>query len=109
MEEQRNLTGRAQEMDEQIRSAKLIEDQEIPDGVVAPGQRITLVEEAEDGKTFVYRVLGPWDMTDDTTINYMAPMAQGLLGLSVGDVGEMPSMTGPVKVRIEAIDRIDLQ
>lgn len=109
MEEQRNLTGRAQEMDEQIRSAKLIEDQEIPDGIVAPGQRITLVEEQEDGKTFVYRVLGPWDMIDDNTINYMAPMAQGLLGLSVGDIGEMPSMTGPVKVKIEAIEPIDLQ
>jgi len=108
MEEQRNLTGRAQEMDEQIRSAKLIEDQEIPDAVVAPGQRIKLVEEGDDGKTFEYRVLGPWDMTDDITINYMAPMAQGLLGLEVGDVGEMPSLAGPVKVRIEAIERIEL-
>lgn len=109
MEEQRNLTGRAQEMDEQIKSAKLIEDQEIPDDVIAPGQRITLVEEGDDGKTYSYRVLGPWDMTDDNTINYMAPMAQGLLGLKVGDIGEMPSLTGPVKVRIDAIERIDLQ
>ena len=48
-------------------------------------------------------------MTDDTTINYMAPMAQGLLGLAVGDSGEMPSLTGPIKVRIEAIELIDLQ
>ena len=102
MEEQRNLTGRAQEMDEQIKSAKLIEDQEIPTDVVAPGQTITLVEEDAE-------VLGPWDMTDETTINYMAPMAQGLLGLAVGDVGEMPSLTGPIKVRIEAIELIDLQ
>jgi transcription elongation GreA/GreB family factor len=48
-------------------------------------------------------------MTDDNTINYMAPMAQGLLGLKVGDIGEMPSLTGPVKVRVDAIERIDLQ
>jgi len=108
MEEQRNLTGRAQEMDEQIRSAKLIEDQEIPDDVVAPGQRIKLVQEDDESQTFDYRVLGPWDMTDDNTINYMAPMAQGLLGLEVGDVGEMPSLSGPIKVRVEAIERIDL-
>jgi len=68
-----------------------------------------LVEESEGGRTFDYRVLGPWDMTDDNTINYMAPMAQGLLGLEIGDSGEMPSLAGPIKVRIEAIDRIDLQ
>jgi len=109
MEEQRNLTGRAQEMDEQIRSAKLIEDQEIPDNVVAPGQEITLIEDDDEAKKHVYRVLGPWDMINDETINYMAPMAQGLLGLNVGDTGEMPSLTGPIKVRIEAINRIDLQ
>lgn len=108
MEEQRNLTGRAQEMDEQIRSAKLIEDQEIPEDVVAPGQRITLVEEDNESNKTVYRVLGPWDMTDDTTINYMAPMAQGLLGLELGDVGEMPSLSGPIKVRVEAIEPLEL-
>jgi transcription elongation factor GreA len=109
MEEQRNLTGRAQEMDEQIKSAKLIEDQEIPDDVVAPGQTVTLVEQDEEAKKSTYRILGPWDMTDDTTINYMAPMAQGLLGLAVGDIGEMPSLAGPIKVQIKAIELIDLQ
>ncbi|MGK0203251.1 MAG: transcription elongation GreA/GreB family factor, partial [Planctomycetota bacterium] len=107
--EQRNLTGRAQEMDEQIKSAKLIEDQEIPDDVVAPGQTVTLVEQDEEAKKSTYRILGPWDMTDDTTINYMAPMAQGLLGLAVGDIGEMPSLAGPIKVQIKAIELIDLQ
>jgi len=105
MEEQRNLTGRAQEMDEQIRSAKLIEDQEIPEDVVAPGQRITLVNQ-DTNERFEYRVLGPWDMTDDQTINYLAPMAQGLLGKELGEFGEMPSPTGPIKVRIDAIERI---
>ena len=108
MEEQRNLTGRAQEMGEQIRNAKLIEDQEIPDGIVAPGQHITLLEESS-GKKIAFRVLGPWDIVNDETINYMAPMAQGLLGLSAGDVGKMPSPTGPIKVKIDSVDRIDLQ
>ncbi|MFK7739897.1 MAG: GreA/GreB family elongation factor [Planctomycetota bacterium] len=105
MEEQRNLTGRAQEMDEQIRIAKLIEDQEIPEDRVAPGQMVTLIEE-ESGNKLEYRVLGPWDVTDEQTINYMAPLAEGLLGKEVGDVGEMPSPSGPIKVRIEAVERI---
>jgi len=105
MEEQRNLTGRAQEMDGEISSAKLIEDQEIPEDTVAPGQKITLVEQ-ESGKTVEYRLLGPWDATDDQTINYRAPLAKGLLGKELGEVGEMPSPSGPVKVKVEAIERI---
>jgi len=105
MEEQRNLTGRAQEMDGEISSAKLIEDQEIPEDAVAPGQKITLVEE-ESGNKLEYRLLGPWDATDDFTINYRAPLAKGLLGKELGEVGEMPSPSGPIKVRIEAIERI---
>ncbi|MCB9877821.1 MAG: GreA/GreB family elongation factor [Planctomycetes bacterium] len=105
MEEQRNLTGRAQEMDQQIRSTKLIEDQEIPDDAVAPGTKVALTEEVS-GKQIVYRVLGPWDITDDHTINYLAPMAQGLLGKAVGDDAELPSPSGPIKVRVDAVERI---
>ncbi len=105
MEEQRNLTGRAQEMDEEIRCAKLIEDQEIPEDVVAPGQRVRLVIEGS-GEELDYRVLGPWDATDDQTINYRAPLAKGLLGKAVGELGEMPSPSGAVQVKIAEIERI---
>ncbi len=105
MEEQRNLTGRAQEMDQQIRSARLIEEQDVPDDRVAPGTKITLVEEATGQRT-EYRLLGPWDMTDDHTINYLAPMAQGLLGKQLGETGELPSPAGPIRVRIDSIERI---
>jgi transcription elongation factor GreA len=105
MEEQRNLTGRAQDMDQLIRSARLIEEQDVPNDRVAPGTKITIVEEAS-GKRSTYRLLGPWDVVDDHTINYLAPIAQGLLGKRVGDSGEMPTQQGPVRVRIEAIERI---
>lgn len=105
MEEQRNLTGRAQDMDQQLRSTRLIEDQDVPADRVAPGTRVTLVEVA-GGKRHVYRVLGPWDITDDHTINYLAPIAQGLLGRTVGEVGEIPGPSGAIEVRIEAIERI---
>jgi len=51
-------------------------------------------------------VLGPWDATDDQTVNYLAPIAQGLLGKGVGETSEIPGQHGPVAVRIEAIERI---
>ncbi|HEX5052055.1 MAG TPA: GreA/GreB family elongation factor [Planctomycetota bacterium] len=105
MEEQRNLTGRAQGMDAQLRAARLIEDQDVPEDRVAPGTQVTIVEEVS-GKRSTYRVLGPWDITDDHTINYLAPMAQGLLGKAVGELGEIPTQLGPVAVRIEQVERI---
>lgn len=105
MEEQRNLTGRAQTMDQQLRTTRLIEEQDVPDDRVAPGTKITLTEEVS-GKRHTFRVLGPWDITDDHTVNYLAPMAQGLLGKGVGEFGEMPSAQGPLRVRIDAIERI---
>ena len=105
MEEQRNLTGRAQDMDAQIRAARPIEEQDVPSDRVAPGTKITIVE-VVSGKQFVYRVLGPWDVNDDHTINYMAPIAQGLLGKGVGETGEIPGPAGVVTVRIDAIELI---
>lgn len=104
MEEQRNLTGRAQDMDQQLRLARLIEDQDVPNDRVAPGTKITLAEDA--GAQHVYRVLGPWDVVDDETINYLAPIAQGLLGKGVGEFGEIPTPQGPMRVQITKIERI---
>ena len=105
MEEQRNLTGRAQDMDQLIRSARLIEEQDVPNDRVAPGVKITIVEEV-GGKSTTYRVLGPWDINDDHTINYLAPIAQGLLGKTAGEYGEIPGPTGTMRVLIESIERI---
>jgi transcription elongation factor GreA len=105
MEEQRNLTGRAQDMDQQIRSARLIEEQDVPSDRVAPGTKVTLVEDGT-GKRTSYRLLGPWDVVDDHTINYLAPIAQGLLGKAAGDSAELPTPQGPVRVHIESIERI---
>jgi transcription elongation factor GreA len=92
-------------MDQQIRSARLIEEQDVPDDRVAPGTKVTIVEE-NGGRRTSYRLLGPWDVVDDHTINYLAPIAQGLLGKAVGDTGEVPTPAGPMRVRIEAIERI---
>lgn len=105
MEEQRNLTTRASEMEQEVRAARLIEGQEIPDDVVAPGTRVVLIEE-EGGRRREYAVLGPWDVIDDHTINYRAPIAQGLLGRRAGENAELPSPQGPIRVRIESIERI---
>jgi transcription elongation GreA/GreB family factor len=104
MEEQRNLTTRATTMDKEIKSAKLIEEQEIPEGVVAPGTTVSCVEE-DSGNQHTLTILGPWDSDQDGFLNYRAPLAQKLLGKHVGDQIEIPSARGNVKVVIESIAR----
>lgn len=104
MEEQRNLTSRAQEMDQMIRGAKLIEDQEVPDDIAAPGTKVTIVN--GEGEQNTYRILGPWDGSDDSTINYKAPAAQELLGKAVGETANVPTPAGPMQVTIQSIEKI---
>jgi transcription elongation GreA/GreB family factor len=43
---------------------------------------------------------------DEHTINYKAPIAHGLLGRRAGDMGEIPTVSGPVPVRIDKVERI---
>ena len=105
MEEQRNLTTRATEMDHEIRAARLIEHQQVTGEVVAPGTRVMLTIESS-GEQRTYAVLGPWDVLDEGTINYLAPIAHGLLGRAQGEAGELPSANGPVKVRIDRIESV---
>lgn len=105
MEEQRNLTTRATDMDREIRAARLIEDQDIPGDIVAPGNKVTLTEEAT-GQKVIYTLLGPWDLTEDpSVINYRAPIAAGILGKKTTESGELPSPQGARRVRIDHIER----
>lgn len=105
MEEQRNLTTRATQMDSELRKAKLIEEQLIPDDVVAPGTKVTLV--ATDGsEQQTWRILGPWDAIEDDIVSYLAPLAKDLLGKGVDDLATLQGPSGPKPVRIETIEKI---
>ncbi|MDA1223253.1 MAG: GreA/GreB family elongation factor, partial [Planctomycetota bacterium] len=105
MEEQRNLTGRAEEMSREIRMARLIENQELPTEVTAPGMKVDFTF-LDDGSTQSYRILGPWDAVEDDILNYRAPLAKALLGHRAGDEIEIDSPAGSRTARIDAVERI---
>ncbi len=105
MEEQRNLTGRATLIDEDLRKAKLIEEQDIPQDLVAPGNRIT-VTNLDDNSSQTFNLLGPWDAVDENTMNYLAPLGQALLGKRVDEVAVLESADGEREIRIDSIERI---
>lgn len=108
MEEQRNLTSRAMEIEEELRQAQLIEDAAIPQGVVAPGTRVDY-KDLEDGSEHAVSILGPWDSEADDCISYRSPFAQGLLGSKAGAEVEVTLPTGTQKVEVLAVEPLKLE
>ncbi len=106
MEEQRNLTARATEMEENLKKARLISEQEVPDGVVAPGTRVVYLD-LESGDTKSMTILGPWDGEQgENVVSYQAPLAKALLGSEAGKTVEIELPTGSIQVQIKEISKV---
>lgn len=102
IEEQRTLTTRAQEIESELRTAVLLENAAIPADTAAPGTRVVY---REDGREHVIRVLGPWDTVEaPDVVSYRSPLAQGLLGLKVGDRARVQLPSGTVEVEVVAVE-----
>ena len=103
IEDQRNLTSRASEMEQELRNVELIEGAILLENVVSPG---TTVRYRENGKTADQEItiLGPWD-TDagDHVVSYRAPLAEGLLGHSPGEEVVITLPAGPITVKILSV------
>ena len=102
IEEQRNLTARAMEIEEELRETDLIEDAAIIEDTVCPGTRV-LYREVESGKESTVLILGPWDddqVLETQVISYRAPLAQGLLGLELGEKSTVKLPGGDVDLEI---------
>jgi transcription elongation factor GreA len=106
MEDQRNLTQRAMEIEEEVRRARLIEHAAIPEGIVTPGTRVTY----RDPSNVVHTVdiVGPWDTTSSECISYRSPVGQGLLGARQGEKATLRLPTGTIEVRIEKVELLHL-
>ena len=110
IEEQRNLTARAMEIEEELRETDLIEDAAIIEDTVCPGTRV-LYREVETGKESTVLILGPWDddqVLETQVISYRAPLAQGLLGLELGEKSTVKLPGGDVDLEIVTIEAPDL-
>ncbi|MEZ5976769.1 MAG: GreA/GreB family elongation factor [Planctomycetota bacterium] len=107
MEEQRNLTSRAKEIEDEVRRARLIEHAAIPEGIVAPGNRVSY-RDTTSGEERTVAILGPWDTASEDTISYRSPVAQGMLGMRVGDSPTLKLPTGQAQVKILAVEHVAL-
>jgi transcription elongation GreA/GreB family factor/transcription elongation factor GreA-like protein len=105
IEEQGHLTRKAEEMKGELDKARLIEEQDLPPGVVAPGTRVRLVNLALDREES-YLILGPWDADPEKgVVPYTAPLALGLLGRTEGTEVEVQLPQGRVGYRLVSLER----
>ncbi len=107
LEEQRNLTNRAMEIEEELRRAQLIENSAAPEGVAAPGTRVRY-RESPTGKERDVRILGPWDSDGSAVISYRSPIAQGLMGGRAGSKQTLRLPTGTLEVEVIEVTTMPL-
>lgn len=85
LEERSRLTKRAEEMVEELRRARPIDDTLLEEGVVTIGTRVTL-KDAASGQVRSFTFLGPWDADlDQGRLDYRAGFARALMGQRVGE------------------------
>jgi transcription elongation factor GreA len=100
--DQRTLTARAMEIEEELRLAELLEEVALPAGIICPGS-IVRYREVESGNEERIVILGPWDgeqWDGIQVVSYRAPLAAGLLGLKVGAVESITLPAGEIEIHV---------
>ncbi len=106
IEDQRNLTTRAMELEAVIRDAQLIENAAIPPDTVCPGTAVVFRE--ADGKEQRIELVGPWDVSRDDQVSYRSPLGQGMLGAHPGDQRTCVLPSGSKEVEIVSVELLPL-
>ncbi len=100
IEQQRQLTEKAAAMEAELKLAQVIEEQQLPPGVVAPGARVAY---EQDNRRCEVTVLGPWDLGAGV-VSYRAPLAAGMLGSRAGETMQIELPDGTVTVKVLAVE-----
>jgi len=83
LEDQRLLTEKAAQIEDELENTRAIEDQVMPKDIVTPGVEVTF-RRADGDEVESMSILGPWDAGSPGVVSYKAPMAYPLLGKKVG-------------------------
>lgn len=95
MEKRDLLLDRLRRWSEELQRYRPYPADEISTDVISPGIRVTLQDTGGSEDVQVLEVVGPLDARpEEGRINYMAPLGKVLLGLSQGDVAELPGAGG---------------
>ena len=106
LEEQKNLTIKAEKIQEDLKKIKLIDDSMNEEGRVVLGSRVS-AENLDSGEKVLYEVLGPWDGgPEDGVLNYRSPLGQFFLGKEIDDEFDAKLPGGTIRYKILEIASI---
>lgn len=99
-ERQTDTLRRIHEIDDKLKRARLIEELDIPEGVVQIGVRVTLVE-CDSREESEWTLVGPEEADPGCgRLSVYSPLAQGILGSKVGSEVTVTLPVGPRKFKI---------
>ena len=100
LEEQKNLTIKAEKIQEDLKKIKLIDASMNEGGRVVLGSRVS-AENLDSGEKVLYEVLGPWDGgPEDGVLNYRSPLGQFFLGKEIDDEFDAELPGGTIRYKI---------
>lgn len=108
VEERRNLQARQAKMQNELTRARALHRDEVPSDSVAIGSRVTLRRAADAGQIEL-SILGPWDSDlAKRCYSYQTPLAQALLGRTIGDAAILKLEGDEAEYTIAALGVADL-
>lgn len=103
--QQRLLLRRRGELEYLLRKAQPTDFNDVVTDTVQIGTTVTLTD-LTTGNSLSYHILGAWDGDPARNIvSYPAALAQAMLGKRPGDIVEVSDETGPLRLRIERIEK----
>lgn len=105
--EQGLLEMKIAELEEKLRNAKVIDDEDITTDVVSIGTKVKVLDVEED-EEIEYSIVGVTEVdVSKNMISNESPIAQGLIGKKKGQVVDVEVPAGTIKFKILSISRID--
>ena len=105
--EQGLLEMKIAELEEKLRNAKVIDEDDITTDVVGIGTKVKVLDVEEDEK-IEYSIVGVTEVdVSKNMISNESPIAQGLMGKKKGQVVDVEVPAGTIKFKILSISRID--
>lgn len=96
MNEQAKLEAKIARLENDIRNANILDEDNLNSGVVHPGSKVK-VENVENGKKSEYTILGPSESNPaQGIISDQSPIGKSLIGNRKGDIVDVQLPTGKV-------------
>ncbi|MGM0438526.1 MAG: transcription elongation factor GreA [Bacillota bacterium] len=103
--EQAFVEGRIQEIENMLRNAKVVKDDEVDDHTVNVGTTVK-IKDIDDGEIYTYTLVGSAESDPlENKISNESPIGKNLIGHKIGDEVEVEVPSGTMKYEVLSIEK----